>query len=72
MTPKHIHKKEKIGKLYFIKIKNFCESKKYYQESEETNHKENICNSYFIGLASRIYNKLRIFNNEKTNNPVLK
>ena len=40
-------RKEKIDKLYFIKIKNFC-IKEHYQESEKTAYRrgENICKSY--------------------------
>ena len=48
MTPKAQSTKEKIDKLDFIKIKNFCASKKYYEKSKKATHDvgESVCKSY--------------------------
>ena len=40
MTPKAQSTKEKIDKLDFIKIKNFCASKKYYEKSKKAKERE--------------------------------
>ena len=47
MTQKAQAAKEKIDKLNFIKIKDFCASKKYYEQSKKATHnvRENICKS---------------------------
>lgn len=36
MTPQSRATKEKVDKLAFLKISDFCESKVFYQESEKT------------------------------------
>ena len=47
MTPKAQATKERIDKLNFIKIKVFCASKNYYEQSKKATHnvRENICKS---------------------------
>lgn len=61
MTWKSQATKEKIGKLDFIKIKNFCDSKDTSEESEKTIHRMGKIYPNRIsdkGLVPRIYKKI--------------
>ena len=65
----------KIGKLDFIKIKNFCASKDIIEKvkRQPTNWEKTLA-SHVSDKApvSRIYKELLQLNNSKTNSPILK
>lgn len=63
--------KEKIDKLNFIKMKNFCFLKIPLRKRKAREWKENICYTFvFKRLLSRICKERLQFNNKKTSNPV--
>ena len=64
-TPKTKFMTERIDKLDFIKIRNFCLAK------DNSGLGENICKDTSIKvLLSKIYRELLKLNNKKINNPI--